>query len=82
MATEVFNNIGESELHSEGENFFRRYRKEGGNSEEFVSSEKIESITKPGRPVTNAKKEFLKELEDESLTIDTCSKLTHEWGKR
>ena len=76
MATEVFNNIGEEELHSENSNFFKRQRQE---NDEFEPSNEIESSSKP---ITEAKKEFLKHLEDDSLTLDTCDRLNHDWKKK
>lgn len=76
MATEVFNRIGEAEIHSEDYNFYNRTR---GKNNGFETSDKIEFTSKP---ISKAKKEFLKHLENDSLTIDTCSKLNQDWGKR
>lgn len=75
MATEVFNNIGESEIYSENPKFFKRHREVDDG---FEAPHKIESVSKP---ITDAKKEFFEQLNDDSLTVDTCSKLTHDWGK-
>lgn len=71
-STEVFNKIGEGESYSENRSFDNRQNKK----DEFESSnEKIESTLSP---VTEAKREFLEYLEDESLSIDTCSHITHD----
>ncbi|MFH1358887.1 MAG: hypothetical protein ABIH37_03305 [archaeon] len=76
-STEVFNSIGESEGYSENSNFHKHHNEDSSMFE--VSDEKVESIAKP---LTSSKKEFIKQLNDDSLTIDTCSKLTHDWGKK
>ena len=84
MATEVFNNIGESEIYSENP-FFKRQRKEFDGFESFETSDKIDKIEKVesvSKPITEAKKEFFEHLNDESLTIDACEKLTHDWEKK
>jgi hypothetical protein len=44
----------------------------GGEIEKEVSSKKD----------TGARKEFIKELEDDSLTLDTCSNVSRDWGKK
>ena len=79
MATEVFNRIGEEELHSENEYFYKKKREENEGFTTSKTSEKIESISKP---ITKAKKEFFEHLEDDSLTLDICSKLNHDWKKK
>ena len=79
MATEVFNNIGESEIYSENSNFHKRQDEE---NEGFETSDKIEKIESISKPVCEAKKEFFKHLSDDSLTIDTCSKINHYWKKK
>ena len=76
MATEVFNRIGEGESFSEKPNFYRR------KSEENNWFEKQNEIESTSNPITDAKKEFFKELEDDSLDIDTCGKLNHDWKKK
>jgi hypothetical protein len=75
MVTEVFSRIGEEELHSGGPGFNKRKDEEEDYLDEF---NEVESRSKP---ITNIKKEFFESLEDESLDVDTCSKLTHEWKK-
>jgi hypothetical protein len=72
MATEVFNRIGEEEIYSEKPNF---YKKHGLENEGLNEPENIESISKP---MTKTKKEFFEHLNDDSLTIDTCTKLNHD----
>jgi hypothetical protein len=76
MATEVFNRIGEEEIYAENPNFYNNKKRqyEDDDNEPEV---KVESTSKP---LTEAKKEFLEHLEKDSLTVDTCEKLTHDWG--
>jgi len=76
MATEVFNNIGESEIYSQNPNF---YRKKSEGNEGLTISDEVETITKP---ISDTKKEFFDKMQDDSLTIDTCSKLNHDWKKK
>lgn len=76
MATEVFNNIGELEIYSENPNFYKRQREENDG---FNISDEVESISKP---MIKAKKEFFESHNNESLTIDTCSKLSYDWKKK
>ena len=76
MATEVFNNIGEAEIYSERPNFRRRYDDYSDGND---APQKTEFTSKP---LTEAKKEFLKHLEDDSLTVDKCSTITHDWNKK
>jgi len=78
MATEVFNRIGESEIYSEKPNFNKRYSRDESIDDDEPQI-KIESSSKP---LTEAKKEFLEHLEKDSLTIDTCEKITHDWNKK
>ncbi len=87
-STEVFNSIGQEEDNQENINFSKRYNKnfnkwqnnKDEESEVFDESfdEKEKSISDP---VSEAKKEFLEHLEKDSLTVDTCIKLTHDWKK-
>ncbi len=61
---EVFGRIGEGESYPE---------KINSHDEDFESSnEKIESKS---NSVSDAKRKFLNEIEDDSLTIDTCRKV-------
>lgn len=76
MATEVFNNIGEAELYSENQGSYKRHWQENDEPE---PASKVEHQSKP---LSDAKKEFLEQLNDDSLTIDTCSKLNHDWKKK
>ena len=76
MATEVFNRIGEGESFSENP-FYKRQRRD--EDDEFEPPIKTESISKP---ITEAKKEFFEHLEKDSLTIDACEKLNHDWKKK
>jgi DNA phosphorothioation-dependent restriction protein DptG len=69
MATEVFNNIGESEMH-DGPSFGNnrgRYQRD----EPFESEDKEEVI----KPMSEAKKEYFENLKEDSLTLDTCDKI-------
>ena len=76
MATEVFGRIGESEIYSENPNFYRRKKEYDDIPEKHI---KVESTSKP---LTEAKKEFLEHLEDESLSVDTCSRINHDWNNK
>ena len=42
------------------------------------STEKIEFQSN----ISDAKKEFVKHLDDESLSIDTCTRINHDWEKK
>jgi len=77
MATEVFNRIGEGESFTETPNSYKRFTKYR-DEEEDEPEVKIESTSVP---LTEAKKEFLDHLNKDSLTIDTCEKITHDWNK-
>ena len=87
MAVEVFTRKGEGQMYSDSfssnNNFNNSYnnhnrfkkRDEDDSDESFV---KVESKG----PISAAKKEFMEELEDESLTVDACDGLNREWGKK
>lgn len=77
MVTEVFNRIGEAEMH-ESSNSFERFNKFNRDDDSSESVHKIESGSKK---LTEAKKEFFENLENDSLTIDTCEKVNHDWKK-
>jgi hypothetical protein len=78
MVTEVFNNIGQEEMHYENPNSsFKRYRKEEVDDADLESEKKVEKKSK----ISEVKKEFIEYLEDESLTVDTCAKVNHDWKK-
>ncbi len=56
-----------------------------GNKEvetQIVNKEVEKEFVKGSGKVTNAKKEFLKSLEDESLTVDTCSNVNRDWNRK
>jgi hypothetical protein len=84
--TEVLGSIGQEDINSPQMNFhdrpfYKRPQDESiglDNSDE--DNEKIESGP-VSKIATEAKKEFIEHLEDESLTIDTCERLTHDWKK-
>ncbi len=94
MATEVFNRIGEAEIYSGNPNSYRknRYRKE---DDEFETSETTDESDKTDKtdetdktdkidfksPVCDDKKEFFESLEKDSLTVDTCRIINHDWKK-
>lgn len=80
MSTEVFNRIGESEIHSENPNFHKRTWEENDGFEE--SDESSKTIESQSKPLVEAKKEFLEHLEDDSLTVDTCGNLNKDWKKK
>jgi hypothetical protein len=74
MVTEVFNRIGEAEIHS-GNNFHKKEPEDNN----FKAYDKIEFTSKP---LSDAKKEFFKYLENDSLTIDACNRANHDWKKK
>ncbi len=79
-ATEVFSRVGEGESYRENNDFNRRWNK--ANEDDVgikTSNEKVEFTSKP---ITEAKKEFLEHLEDESLSIDTCSQINKDWKRK
>ncbi|MGV8152471.1 MAG: hypothetical protein ACP5OG_05300 [Candidatus Nanoarchaeia archaeon] len=77
MVTEVFNRRGESEIYESSENNrFNRYKKSEDSEELNDSDIKIESQSKP---LFNAKKQFFEKIKDESLTLDTCESINHDW---
>jgi hypothetical protein len=76
-SNEVFNRIGESESHDNPTNYYKKH-----DSDYDESSKSVEKNESTSNPVVAAKKEFITGLEDESLTLDTCSRLTHDWGNK
>ncbi len=80
-AVEVFGSVGEGESFLEGNNFNRRWGNKGG----FSSNDSDDSDEKKTKFNSNtaskARQEFLKELDDDSLTVDTCSKVAHDWKR-
>ena len=78
MVVEVFNKIGEAEMH-EGSNSFGRFNKFNRDDD---SSEPVHKVESSSKKLTEAKKEFLEHLEDDSLTIDTCENVNRDWKKR
>jgi|ETNmetMinimDraft_2_1059921.scaffolds.fasta_scaffold34096_2 anaerobic ribonucleoside-triphosphate reductase len=65
---------------------------EGGSSEESreenkdhvtesISSDKNEKIVSMDKPLLEVKKKFFEDLNDESLTVDTCNKLNRDWKR-
>ena len=75
---EVFSKEGEGDLHSEDDTtrFKKKYTPDDSEFDEF--DEKIE--VEKG-PVCEEKKEFLKHLQDDSLSIDTCANVSHDWKR-
>jgi len=56
----------------------------GGKEKEIdtqISGRKIEREISSKKD-TESRKEFINELEDDSLTLDTCSSVNRDWGKR
>lgn len=76
---EVLGSVGEGESYSENTNFNKRQNEENEGFEKSNSNEKVEFTSKP---LTDAKREFLKHLEDESLSIDTCSNINRDWKRK
>jgi hypothetical protein len=52
------------------------------DSQESGDFKRKSQVTSSPKPITEAKREFLKHLEDESLSIDTCSKINHDWERK
>ena len=85
---EVFDSVGEGESFSSpninnNQNSFNKkpWQKNKGFEEldeSDESSEKIESKSN----ISDAKKEFMEHLEDESLTVDTANKLNFDWKRK
>jgi len=75
-AMEVFGSIGEGESYPEHNNFNRRHW--DSNRDDELPDERTKST--PG-PMTEVKKEILKYLEKDSLTLDTCERINKDWKK-
>ena len=71
---EVFGSIGEGESFSKN---FNLHKNREEDSTGIVESD-VETLSE-SKPISEAKKEFIKHIEDDSLTIDTCSRLNHDW---
>ena len=96
-STEVFSSIGQGESFSGSDNqgnnynnsnngFKNRYKDSnisGQNYDEDIEVDIPEDVETKSEssPVIEAKKEFLKQMQDESLSLDTASRITHDWGK-
>jgi hypothetical protein len=76
-SVEVFGSVGEGESFSKNP-FVHKKREFEESDLSFESPEKIESKSN----ITDAKKEFIEHLEDDSLSLDTCSNLTNDWNKK
>jgi len=74
--TETFNNIGEPSNYSEDSKDYDKSKFEENKSLE--QCEKIEDKS----PIAEAKKEFLDEIENQSLTLDTCSQINRDYGAK
>jgi len=83
---EVFGSVGEGENRVE-QNEFNKGKSYGDRNwnnrtedESELDGGNEETVKKK---ISEARKEFLNEIQEdnESLTIDTCSKLTHDWKK-
>jgi hypothetical protein len=91
-STEVFGSIGEDEIYSENPNSKFHKRSSEGDFDSEDSGEPVESDDSDekvesgptSKAVTDAKKEFRKHLEEKNntLTIDACEKVNHDWKKR
>lgn len=78
MATEVFNNIGESEIYSQGPNYNRRYNRD----DDFCDNSEDVEKEADSKPMAQSKKEFIEHLNDDSLTLDKCGRINHDWAKK
>ena len=91
---EVFGSVGEGESFEHfGSNGFKRgynsgnssnggngYRKESDDMDDNDEDSESGSDSKP-KNHSSAKKEFLKELSDDSLSVDTCSNVSRDWKR-
>jgi hypothetical protein len=78
MVTEVFSRIGEGESFSQNSRFHNKVPENGDYDPDNDNEDNI-SVTKP---MSKVKKEFFDSMNKESLTIDTCNKLNHDWKKK
>jgi len=74
-SVEVFGKIGEGGGNTEDSNGHYKHEDDENFDESKVT---IESKS----PITDTKREFIKQMEDDSLSIDTCTKLNHDWKKK
>ncbi|MBR9704767.1 hypothetical protein GOV12_05110 [Candidatus Pacearchaeota archaeon] len=74
--TEVFGRVGEGESYSNNETSHK------AKEDVDESFSKIKEKTVSKSPVTDAKQDFIKQMEDDSLTMDTCSKVNKDWNKK
>lgn len=82
-STEILSREGEGESYRENSDFNKKpWQKNKGFEEPLETDESNETIESQSKPLTEAKKEFLEHLEDDSLTVDTCTKLTHDWNNK
>jgi hypothetical protein len=78
---EVQSREGEGESYREETNFNKKPWQKNNDFEESDGSNE-EEIESPSKPLTEAKKEFMEHMEDDSLTLDTASKLTYDWNNK
>ena len=76
-SVEVFGNVGEGEMYSENTGFKKRYNQDNN----FEANDNDEEDDSKSKPKSEAKQEFLKHLEEDSLTLDACDKVNHDWKK-
>ncbi|VVB78863.1 Uncharacterised protein [uncultured archaeon] len=77
-ATEVISRPGEGEGYFENTgnaNFKKNY-----NQDEEIEVD-IPEDESDSKPLTEAKREFIKHIEDESLTLDTAGQINKDWEK-
>ncbi|MFA5856505.1 MAG: hypothetical protein WC867_04045 [Candidatus Pacearchaeota archaeon] len=73
MVVEVFERRLDIEVYSNSPN---KQDKKRDSEDSSSPNEKVEYKSKE---MTDAKKEYFEHLEDDSLNIDTCSRLNREW---
>jgi len=79
---EVFGSVGEGESFSENNGFKKRYNQDGRNNWDGGDDENDDDKANSGsEPTSRAKKEFLDKIQEDSLTIDTCSNVGRDWKK-
>jgi hypothetical protein len=78
---EVFS-VSEDLVFSEDNSRFKKKVVSSDNKdEEKVLDKPIENIESKSI-IADAKREFLEEIENQALTVDTCTQVNRDWGKK
>jgi len=97
-STEVFNTIGAESFSDNNEHngFYKKKNRDSNEDLNEVSNEVLNkndekqefkfkspaSVEFASKSIIDAKREFLEELENESLSVDICGNITRDWGKK